>query len=115
MRLIVSGQRGPEGLQSRGHLVVGTPLLVWGFGNLDASAQVAQVVGMHVDCFSKQRREAFAAERVGVSQLKLVRQRILRKEDPRIAWLVPVETLLMSPSGRGRNRSIESTTMSDEP
>ena len=40
VRLIASGQRGPEGLQSRGHLVVGALTSVRGFGNLDASAQV---------------------------------------------------------------------------
>ena len=77
--------------------------------------QVLKKLAFHVNLLSKQRREASVAERVGVSQLKLVGQRVLRKEDPQIAWLVPVETLLMSPSGRGRNRSIESTTMSDEP
>ena len=77
--------------------------------------QALKLLAFHVNLLSKQRREALVAERVGVSQLKLVGQRVLRKEDPRIAWPVPVETLLMSPLGRGRKWSREPTTTSDEP
>ena len=55
--------------------------------------QALKLLAFHVNLLSmsKQRREAFVAERVGVSQLKLVGQRVLCKKDPQIAWLVPVE------------------------